>query len=69
MGYWKNLGIAVDQFWNAVFGGDPDETISSRLGKAAQTGSFRAKVACWLIGRVFFQDTSHCKDSIEEDEG
>lgn len=31
--YFSNLLIAVDQFGNAVMGGDPDETISSRAGR------------------------------------
>jgi hypothetical protein len=31
--YIWNILIAIDQFFNAVFGGDPDETISSRLAK------------------------------------
>ena len=40
-GFWNTLFgryvfnnlIALDQTWNTRFGGDPDETISSRLGK------------------------------------
>jgi hypothetical protein len=31
--YFWNLLIAVDQLFNTVFGGDPDETLSSRMGK------------------------------------
>ena len=31
--YVWNILIAIDQFFNALFGGDPDETISSRAGK------------------------------------
>jgi hypothetical protein len=40
MTFWHGLGkytynilISIDQRWNTIFGGDPDETISSRLGK------------------------------------
>lgn len=32
--YMVNLLIALDQFGNALFAGDPDETISSRAGAA-----------------------------------
>ena len=36
-GQWvKNCLIALDQLGNAVWGGDPQETISSRLGKMHQ---------------------------------
>jgi len=34
IGKWMlNILIGLDQFGNAVLGGDPDESISSRLGK------------------------------------
>lgn len=67
--YFRRILIAIDQFINTVLGGDEDETISSRLGKKARAGNLYAKVACWLIGKVFFQNTRHCSESIEEDEG
>ena len=31
--YFLNVLIGVDQLGNTILGGDPDETISSRLGK------------------------------------
>ena len=31
--YLRNLLVAIDQLLNTILGGDPDETISSRLGK------------------------------------
>lgn len=31
--YIYNILIGIDQLCNAILGGDPDETISSRLGK------------------------------------
>lgn len=31
--YLYNILIGIDQLANAILGGDPDETISSRLGK------------------------------------
>jgi hypothetical protein len=32
-GYFIRILIAIDQLANTIAGGDPDETISSRLGK------------------------------------
>ena len=37
--YFKNVLIGIDQLVNALLGGDPDETVSSRVGKAAAAGS------------------------------
>lgn len=36
--FWRVL-ISIDQLLNTVAGGDPDETLSSRLGKAAEKGN------------------------------
>ena len=66
MSYRYNVLLAIDRLFNALTGGDPDETVSSRLGKLARAGSLRAKVACWLIGRLLFHDTGHCSEAIEE---
>jgi len=63
--YIWNLLIAIDQFANAVLGGDPDETISSRAGKV-QHKSRWAKILCWGLNKL---DTNHCKNAIETDEG
>ena len=67
--YIRRILISIDQLLNTVLGGWPDETISSRLGKKARKGNRYAKVACWLIGKLLFSNTSHCSDAIEEDEG
>ena len=63
--YCWNILIAIDQLFNTIFGGDPDETISSRSGKR-QDEQLWAKWLCWLLNKI---DTDHCKKSIEEDEG
>lgn len=62
-----NVLVALDQLLNAITGGDPDETISSRLGKAKRRGNRAAKAACWVLAKVF--GVRHCMDAIEEDEG
>jgi len=61
-----NIMLAFDQYWNAVFAGDPDETISSRLGKW-QTGADMvrraiADIICPILGLL---DPNHCATSID----
>jgi hypothetical protein len=62
--YIYNLLIAVDQLINAVLLGDPDETISIRLGRVCPD-SYIVIALDW----VFFWQTNHCHKSIEPDEG
>jgi hypothetical protein len=62
--YILNILISIDQLVNTLFGGDPDETISSRLGKSPN--SIMAKILNPLLN-LFQKD--HSKKSIEEDEG
>lgn len=64
--YIHNLLIAIDQLVNAVCGGDPDETISSRLGKAQDRGSRFACVFCRLLDVL---DKDHCRNSVDVNEG
>jgi hypothetical protein len=65
--YIWNVLIAIDQFFNAVLGGDPDETMSSRMGKRVLRKDCRfCKFVCGILN-VFEKD--HCFKSIERDEG
>lgn len=71
--YIINLLISFDQFVNTLTGGDPDETISSRMGKWARDGKNNNglkkpiyKIANFVV-ELFEKD--HFKKSIEEDEG
>jgi hypothetical protein len=64
--YAVNLLLAVDQAANAVTGGDPDETISSRASKSRGLGRRWARVLCWALDLV---DPGHCDDHVEPDEG
>ena len=61
-----NILIAIDQLGNSLIGGDPDETISSRAGKAKKKGRRWAKVLCWALDRI---DPGHCGAVIDETEG
>ena len=66
--YIINVLIAIDQLTNTLCLGDPDETISSRLGKAratSKTAEFFAKI----VDALFFWEPKHTVKSIEPDEG
>jgi len=63
--YLWNILISIDQFFNTLFGGNPDETISSRAGKARRNGKKWGKVLCTVLDKI---DPDHCNKSIEEDE-
>lgn len=63
--YMKNILLSIDQFFNVIFGGDPDETISSRAGKR-DGKNIIPTILCWFLDKV---DPGHCKRSIEADEG
>ena len=60
-----NVLVGFDQLANAVFGGDPDETISSRCGKREHSNRF-CKWLCSILHRL---DPRHCAEAIEHDEG
>lgn len=66
-----NLLISLDQLGNTILGGDPDETISSRLGKWT-TGEYNwlrqqvANLVCWFLD---FFDANHCVESIDNTRG
>jgi hypothetical protein len=56
------LAIAYDQLANAAFGGNEDETISSRAGRARRKGRRWACLLCRLLDAL---DQDHCERSIE----
>lgn len=65
--YFWNVIISIDQFFSAVTGGDPDETISSRAGKYVRRG--HGWFPCVLCKFLNIFEKDHCIRSIEEDEG
>ena len=71
--YFWNILIAIDQFVNTIFGGDPDETISSRMGKWARDGKNNSglKKPIYIVANFIVEkfEKDHFKQSIEEDEG
>ena len=71
--YFFNILIGIDQMGNTILGGDPDETISSRLGKIKKKHNgiipwYRplSKIVDWGLEKI---DKNHSIDAIEEDEG
>lgn len=70
-----NILLAIDQYGNAVLGGDPDETISSRLGKWLTAGrvgvwdDIRYGVASVLCALLDLFDPDHCINSIDPNVG
>lgn len=65
MSYIRRLLIAVDQLLNAVLGGWPDETLSSRAWRWEQDG-----VRSWprkFIDALFFLSPDHCQESYESE--
>lgn len=68
-----NVVLSIDQTGNSLLGGDPDETISSRIGrvKAKHGGTIPwtrpvAKLTDWCLNKL---DRNHTIDAVEVDEG
>ncbi|MGP4843300.1 hypothetical protein ACTXGQ_04140 [Marinobacter sp. 1Y8] len=70
--YAFNLFVAADNMVNTVIGGDPGETISSRLGKGKlarkPVHTFLSRVVD-VIFEMLFSQRDHCVNSIQHDEG
>ena len=58
--YLFNNAIAVDQQLNALLGGSPDETLSSRAYRAEKHNRIFGKIFRPLIDTVFFWEKDHC---------
>ncbi len=66
LSYFRRLFVVLDQLLNVIFGGDEDETISSRIAKDRRRGR---KFACVLCRILDWLDPDHCEKAIERDEG
>lgn len=66
--YFWNILISLDQLANTLLFGNPDETMSSRMGKKIEKGEcLGCFYLCRLLSWLFRQD-KHCIQSIERDE-
>jgi hypothetical protein len=67
--YLKNILISLDQFFNTLAGGDPDMTISARLGRNYK-GTWLERIVDWMFNWQHNVD-GHCEnaDWWESDEG
>tara|TARA_R110000782_G_scaffold254482_1_gene342840 strand:- start:326 stop:694 length:369 start_codon:yes stop_codon:yes gene_type:complete len=69
--YTYGLWIAQDQLVNAIHAGNPDITVSSKVGYMAEQGSSTAQrmevVIDWLFYKAVKQE-NHCRVSVEKDE-
>lgn len=67
--YLLNVAIALDELGNAAFLlGDPAETISSHVGKAAQEGKIGAHTAELIVNWIM-RNPQHCQQAIQPDRG
>jgi len=65
--YFLRVLIGLDQFVNAILGGNPDLTISGRIGYRIATNQATKpeKALCWVLRKF---ENKHCLKSIELDE-
>ena len=74
MGYLKNLLVAVDQLGNTIAGGDPDNTISARVGYFSQVPKTTKIRGYWKTMELIINFTfwpvdgpDHCQQAFEAD--
>lgn len=71
--YLYNLILGLDQFINTILLGDPDESISGRIGRAMQSGRpkcfvpYLAHFNDWIFW-VIFKEKDHNLNAIEPEE-
>lgn len=69
--YRYGLWISTDQLVNAIHNGNPDITVSSKVGYMAEQGSKTAAAMAAVIDLLFkvaVGQENHCQASIERDE-
>lgn len=71
--YVLNILISLDQFGNSILLGDPDETISSRIGRIKRkwggTIPWRRPISKLVYMILEDIDPGHCDRAIEDNEG
>lgn len=67
--YIWNLLVSIDQLFNTILGGFPDETLSSRMGKHIAKKENKCLLCKYICRFLDLFEKDHCKKSIEKDEG
>lgn len=62
--YGRRVLLSLNQTINTLLWGQPDETISSRLGRNRKKHRI-ARAGCWVLDRI---DPCHCTVAVELDE-
>lgn len=52
MAYIHKSLVAIDQAVNVLFGGHDDETMSARIGRAAQAGRWWGRAGAWVLNTI-----------------
>jgi hypothetical protein len=63
--YLWNILVGIDQLINAGLGGDPRETLSSRMGKIEKTSRLAGAV-CDALSMI---ESNHCQKNIDNTVG
>lgn len=63
-----NVGAAWSQFWNAVWGGNRDQSFCSRSYEAKLAGKRWAIVAVAVLDVLFFFQPDHCATAFHSDD-
>lgn len=66
--YCKNVWYSIDQTINTILGGNPDHTLSGRIGYHALQGSKTCLYMEKVVNLLFWFDKDHCRSAIEYDE-
>ena len=61
----KQVGIAFDQFINAIFGGWADETFSARCWRKRHCPGWC--LIRWAVDCLLFFDKNHCQESYKSE--
>ena len=69
-GYAWNLALGLDQLFNVVLGGYPDETFSARVHREARAGQWFWLKMQWVIDgtfKIIFRQDDHCRKSYDRE--
>lgn len=63
--YIFNILVALDRLANTLLFGDPEMTLSGRMGIAIKEGScYLCRPICWVLGKL---DKNHCQKEGENE--